>query len=91
MASNITNDVITVDEFARQLPCSRTVAYQLYNSAEVRGFKVRGRIWIYASEVKRYREKCSNQKPKTEKKVTTKVTGARKPLPKFSNHLKIPD
>ena len=80
------SDTLTVDEFAQRLPCSRTVAYQLYSKGEIRGFKVGGRIRIYTIEVQRYRQVCSNKQPR----ITTRATGARK-KPGNLSHLTIPD
>jgi excisionase family DNA binding protein len=79
------NDTISADEFARRLPCSRTVAYDLFAHGAIRGFKVGRRVLIYASEVGRYR-RCRNNAPAKRPKAKGERT---EPLP--LHHLPLPD
>lgn len=80
------NDTISADEFARRLPCSRTVAYDLFANGAVRGFKVGRRVLIYASEVGRYRRLRNNAPAKQRIKAKKE-----RPEPLPLHHLPLPD
>lgn len=63
------NDTISVDDFARRLPCSRTLAYTLFKLGQVRGFRVGRTVRVYAAEVSRIRKLMANRQRKEEPKA----------------------
>lgn len=58
---------MTVKEAAEELGCSPALVYALFNSGELRGFRVRSKIVIPIAAVKEYISDHSNRPPEKEK------------------------